>query len=125
MKKLISLILLSTFTFSVSKSQIVSDSCHIIVSDSCHIVDIYLDKSDTTQKDIILLEKKQQIELEPLCCVHNKTKINQNLSKNMENKEEKFFNKKRIIILTSLVALQVAFGFDPKFTAINLIWLLF
>jgi hypothetical protein len=43
----------------------------------------------------------------------------------MENKKEKFFNKKRIIILTSLVALQVVFGFDPKFTAINLIWLLF
>jgi hypothetical protein len=84
-----------------------------------------LDKSDTTQKDIILSEKKQQIELEPLCCVHNTTKINQNLSKNMENKKEKFFNKKRIIILTSLVALQVVFGFDPKFTAINLIWLLF
>jgi hypothetical protein len=58
MKKLVLLILVYTFTFSVSKSQIVSDSCHIIVSDSCHIVDIYLDKSDTTQKDIILSEKK-------------------------------------------------------------------
>jgi hypothetical protein len=43
----------------------------------------------------------------------------------MEPKKEKFLNTKRIVILTSLVALQVAFGFDPKFTIINLVWLLF
>lgn len=120
MKKIISLILLSTFTFSVSKSQIVSDSCHI--EDTSHAC---LDKSDSTLKDIISSEKKEQVELEPLSGIHDTAKIKQNLSKNMKDKEEKFFNKKRIIILTSLVALQVAFGFDPKFTAINLIWLLF
>jgi hypothetical protein len=43
----------------------------------------------------------------------------------MQPKKEKFLNKKRIVILSSLVVLQVAFGFDPKFTAINLVWLLF
>ena len=33
--------------------------------------------------------------------------------------------KKHIVITLSLVVLQWAFGFDPKFTLINLIWLLF
>jgi len=33
--------------------------------------------------------------------------------------------KKLIVITLSLVLLQWAFGFDPKFTLINLIWLLF
>lgn len=31
--------------------------------------------------------------------------------------------KKPIIITTSVILLQVAFGFDPKFCIINLIWL--
>jgi hypothetical protein len=31
--------------------------------------------------------------------------------------------KKPIIITTSLVALQLLFGFDPKFTIINIVWL--
>lgn len=51
-----------------------------------------------------------------------------NLFNKKENKmepKEKIFTTKKIIIITSLVALQIAFGFDPKFTAINLIWLLF
>jgi hypothetical protein len=33
--------------------------------------------------------------------------------------------KKPIVITLSLVLLQWVFGFDPKFTLINLIWLLF
>jgi len=33
--------------------------------------------------------------------------------------------KKPIVITLSLVVLQWVFGFDPKFTLINLIWLLF
>jgi len=33
--------------------------------------------------------------------------------------------KKPIVITLSLVVLQWFFGFDPKFTLINLIWLLF
>ena len=33
--------------------------------------------------------------------------------------------KKTIVITLSRVVLQWAFGFDPKFTLINLIWLLF
>ncbi len=32
--------------------------------------------------------------------------------------------KKPIVITTSLIVLQIVFGFDPKFTLINLIWLL-
>lgn len=31
--------------------------------------------------------------------------------------------KKPIIITTSVVVLQVIFGFDPKFSIINIIWL--
>lgn len=34
-------------------------------------------------------------------------------------------HKKPIVITLSLIVLQWAFGFDPKFTLINLIWLLF
>jgi hypothetical protein len=37
-----------------------------------------------------------------------------------------FFLKYRrpIVITTSVIVLQLLFGFDPKFCAINLIWLL-
>jgi hypothetical protein len=31
--------------------------------------------------------------------------------------------KKPIIILTSVILLQVIYGFDPKFCIINIIWL--
>jgi hypothetical protein len=31
--------------------------------------------------------------------------------------------KKPIIITLSIIALQLIFGFDPKFTLINIIWL--
>jgi hypothetical protein len=34
-------------------------------------------------------------------------------------------HKKPIIITTSVVALQLAFGWDAKFCIINLIWLFF
>jgi len=33
-------------------------------------------------------------------------------------------HRKPIIITTSVVVLQLIFGFDPKFCAINIIWLL-
>lgn len=33
-------------------------------------------------------------------------------------------HRKPIIITTSVIVLQVLFGFDPKFCAINIIWLL-
>ncbi len=32
--------------------------------------------------------------------------------------------KKQIVITISIIVLQWIFGFDPKFTLINLIWLL-
>ena len=32
--------------------------------------------------------------------------------------------KKPIVITISVIVLQIVFGFDPKFTLINLIWLL-
>ena len=32
--------------------------------------------------------------------------------------------KRPVAIITSLVVLQIAFGFDPKFCIINLVWLL-
>ena len=33
--------------------------------------------------------------------------------------------KKQIVITSAVILLQVIFGFDPKFTIINLIWLIF
>lgn len=33
-------------------------------------------------------------------------------------------HRKPLVITASVVVLQVLFGFDPKFCAINLIWLL-
>jgi hypothetical protein len=38
-------------------------------------------------------------------------------------KELIFKYKKQIIITASVILLQVIFGFDPKFTLINIIWL--
>jgi hypothetical protein len=32
--------------------------------------------------------------------------------------------KKPLVITTSVIILQLIFGFDPKFCAINIIWLL-
>ncbi|WDO12755.1 hypothetical protein MH928_15710 [Flavobacterium sp. WW92] len=39
-------------------------------------------------------------------------------------KEKWIRYKKPIIITTSVIVLQLIFGFDPKFCIINLIWLL-
>lgn len=36
--------------------------------------------------------------------------------------EKKYY--KPIVITASVVALNIIFGFDPKFTIINMIWLL-
>ena len=33
-------------------------------------------------------------------------------------------HRRPIVITTSVIVLQLLFGFDPKFCAINLIWLL-
>jgi hypothetical protein len=38
-------------------------------------------------------------------------------------KELIFKYKKQIIITASVILLQLIFGFDPKFTLINIIWL--
>jgi hypothetical protein len=32
--------------------------------------------------------------------------------------------KKPIVIIAGIIALNIAFGFDPRFTLINLLWLL-
>ncbi len=32
-------------------------------------------------------------------------------------------HRKPIVIITSVIVLQVIFGFDPKFCIINIIWL--
>jgi len=32
--------------------------------------------------------------------------------------------KKSIVIVAGITALNIAFGFDPRFTLINLLWLL-
>lgn len=120
--KIVTLFLfLNVFSFSLCKSQTTSDSCDIVdrniptyghKNDTIYSLDSLLWVSDSSNTDMKLNSSKENIS-------------NQILRQNMEKNKEKFFNKKRVIILTSLVALQVAFGFDPKFTAINLIWLLF
>ncbi|WP_262886690.1 hypothetical protein [Flavobacterium lotistagni] len=38
-------------------------------------------------------------------------------------KEKIIQHKKPLIIVTSVIILQLIFGFDPKFCIINLIWL--
>jgi len=39
---------------------------------------------------------------------------------------EKLFNYRKAIAITgSVVILNILFGFDPKFTIINIVWLLF
>jgi len=38
-------------------------------------------------------------------------------------KELIFKYKKQIVITASVILLQLIFGFDPKFTLINIIWL--
>jgi len=50
----------------------------------------------------------------------------QNLEKYYIMRIKKFWfkYKKPFIITISVVVLQIWFGFDPKFTVINLIWLL-
>jgi hypothetical protein len=120
--KIVTLFLfLNVFSFSLCKSQTTSDSCDIVdrnistyghKNDTIYSLDSLLWVTDSSNTDMKLNSSKENIS-------------NQILRQNMEKNKEKFFNKKRVIILTSLVALQVAFGFDPKFTAINLIWLLF
>ena len=87
--------------FESSDSTILQNSNNTSFKNACNFDDTCL---HITAKDLTLTLKKE-----------NK----------MKTKKEKFFTTKRVVILTSLVALQVAFGFDPKFTAINLIWLLF
>ena len=32
--------------------------------------------------------------------------------------------KKALIVITSVIILNLVFGFDPKFTIINLVWVL-
>ena len=39
-------------------------------------------------------------------------------------KEFTIKHKKKIIITLSVVLLNLIFGFDPKFTIINIVWLL-
>ncbi len=105
MKKI--LILLSIiFLFQFVNGQNQIDSCN---------VDSILISTDTSIFETYSYSKCDSIKIDTL-----KTNL-----QCMEPKKEKFLNTKRIVILTSLVALQVAFGFDPKFTIINLVWLLF
>ena len=47
----------------------------------------------------------------------------QDVVKFLEMRQQIIKYKKPIIITTSLVALQLLFGFDPKFTIINIVWL--
>ena len=47
----------------------------------------------------------------------------QDVVKIMRMRQQVIKYKKPIIITTSLVVLQLLFGFDPKFTIINIIWL--
>jgi len=106
MKKIFLFIFCLIFSFRFVNGQNQTDSCG---------VDSILTSTDTSLFEVHLDSKCDSIKIDTL-----KTNL-----QCMEPKKEKFLNTKRIVILTSLVALQVAFGFDPKFTIINLVWLLF
>jgi len=113
MKKLILITILYLLSISVSKSQSCIDSA---ISDS-----IVFSNIDTLSVDTSL-EKKLCFNSCYYVCNHiDSIKI----INNMENKKEKFFTKKRVVIVSALIGLQIAFGFDPKFTIINLVWLAF
>lgn len=119
MKKIFIFFLFNIY-FSVCRSQ--------TITDSCQKVDIYNFSEpsyDSGIQHIDSIEKIKIYDSSSHSIAVDTSVLDKKTLQNMENKKEKFFNKKRIVILTSLVALQVAFGFDPKFTAINLIWLLF
>lgn len=45
------------------------------------------------------------------------------IAQSQKNKELLQTRRKRIAVISSLVVLQATFGFDPKFTLINLVWL--
>jgi hypothetical protein len=45
--------------------------------------------------------------------------------KNQREKDLKRKANRNTAVFISLVGLQIAFGFDPKFTIINFVWLLF
>jgi hypothetical protein len=111
MKKILVLLVLYFSSVSVSNSQTLIDSTESITF-SC---------VDTLSVDTFLEKKSYLIPRDSVYSHIDSTKtIN-----NMENKKEKFITKKRIIIVAALVGLQIAFGFDPKFTIINLVWLAF
>lgn len=118
-KKIILLIVLNAHFF-LCKSQTSSDSCSRIGIESSYSTNL-----DSIIQEEGSLKKVKTFDTTSHLSISDTTEFNKKIPQNMQDNKEKFFNKKRIIILTSLVALQVAFGFDPKFTAINLIWLLF
>jgi hypothetical protein len=104
MKKILVILFLLVFTCAFSANAQSVDSCEIVNS--------------IKNEDSLLVYTISSSSL-----VTSDSIFSKNI--NMQPKKEKFLNKKRIVILSSLVVLQVAFGFDPKFTAINLVWLLF
>lgn len=60
-------------------------------------------------------------------CVMLSRKID-SLDMKIKNQKEKDLKRKanrNTAVFISLVGLQMAFGFDPKFTIINFVWLLF
>ena len=78
---------------------------------------------DTNIKNSMLVDSFYEILLQDV------EKLKQNSIKQdsisvMNNKKDIFRKKiKNVAVITSLVVLQITFGFDPKFTAINLVWL--
>jgi hypothetical protein len=107
------------FSFLFSKAQSKVDSfvistptqefvtCGLIEKDSSLKVDSICDFSNTIKK----------------MNEHNKSDSSQIIHKIV--KQEKILSKKRIVIVSAVIGLQLLFGFDPKFTLINLIWLAF
>ncbi len=120
MKKIyliVSFIFLSIFNiYSQDTTNI--DSCKINYLNDSLKTNVY--SQDTINVDICLNQHKEM-------CIMLSRKID-SLDMKIKNQKEKDLKRKanrNTAVFISLVGLQMAFGFDPKFTFINFIWLLF
>jgi hypothetical protein len=83
--------------------------------DSCHIFHV---TSQNLQQDSCF-----EILSGDLKDLYQKVASQDSLIQAQKNKEILHQKRKKIVVVSSLIVLQVVFGFDPKFTLINLIWL--
>jgi hypothetical protein len=83
--------------------------------DSCHV---FYDTSQNLQQDSCFETISGDIK-----DLYQKVASQDSLIQAQKDKEILHKKRKKIVVVSSLIVLQVVFGFDPKFTLINLIWL--